>query len=143
MATTTVTNRCREYWFKGVLDAENDTLKLALYNNSGHDANSSAYTTTAEASGSGYTAKGNTLTGVSITVDTSSNVAYMDCNDSQWTSSTITATDAMIFADNVTTPAADPAMGIFDFNGSKSSSSGTFTVQFPTASATTAIIRIA
>ena len=143
MATTTITNRCREYWLKGVLDAENDTLKLALYNNSGHGANTNAYTTTAEVSGSGYTAKGNTLSGVSVTTDTSNNVSYVDFSDSQWTSSTITATDCMIFADNIASPAADPAMYIGDFNGSKSSSSGTFTVQFPTASATTAIIRIA
>lgn len=143
MATTTITNRAREYLLNGYLDFLNDTINIALYNNSSHDANTTVYTTTAEASGAGYTAKGNALSGASIATDTTNNVAYVDFSDSQWTSSTITATDCMIFHDSVVSPAADPASYIGDFNGSKSTSSGTFTVQMPNASATTAIIRLA
>ena len=143
MATTTFTNRHRYYLSQGALNASTDTHRLALYNNSNHDANSNAYTTTAEVVGTGYVAKGNTLTGIAITNDTANNVVYWDYNDTQWSSATITATDCMIFADNVTSPAADPALYIGDFGGSRSSSAGTFEVRMPSAGPTTAIIRYA
>ena len=143
MATTTMTNRCREYSWKKALDFENDSFNCALYNGSGHGANSNAYTATNEVVGTGYTAKGNLLTGNTLAVDTTNNVAYVDFDDTQWSSSTITATDCMIFDDTVTTPAADPAVYIGDFNGSKSTSSGTFTVRMPTAAYNTAILRFA
>jgi hypothetical protein len=144
MATTTITNRCREYLLNGDLDFAADTYNMALYNGSGHDANTNTYTSTAEASGTGYTAKGVTMSGVGISVDTTNNVATVDwTTDPQWTSATITATDCMIFAESVTSPASDPAVYIGDFSGSKSSSSGNFTVVLPAPAYNTAIIRIA
>ena len=144
MATTTITNRAREYLLNGDLDFAADTINMALYNGSGHGANTTVYTVTNEASGTGYTAKGVTMAGVSITVDTSNNVAYVDWStDPSWAASTITATDCMIFHDSVTSPAADPASYIGDFNGSKSSSSGTFSVVLPAPAFNTAIIRLA
>jgi hypothetical protein len=143
MATNALTNRCRQYSFLGALDFENDTHQFALYNGSGHDANTNQYTATNEASGTGYSAKGNTLTGVSVNVDTTNDVVYVDWDNTQWTSSSITSTDGMIFADNVTTPAQDPAIAILDFNGSKSTSSGTFQVIMPTPAYNTALVRFA
>lgn len=145
MATTTITNRARQYFLNGDIDMAADTINMALYSSSGHDANTNTYTSTAEvATGSGYTAKGVVMSGVSIAVDTSNNVAYVDwTTNPSWATSTITATDCMIFADSVTSPAADPAIYIGDFGGSKSSSSGTFEVVLPAAAYNTAIIRMA
>lgn len=144
MATTTICNNARRDFLSGVIDFSSDTINMALYNNSSHDANDGAYTTTAEVSGTGYTAKGVAMSGVAIAVDTSANVAYVDwTTDPSWSSSTITATDCMIFHDSITTPTADVASYIGDFSGSKSSSSGTFQVVLPVAAAATAIIRIA
>jgi len=144
MATTTITNRARQYLLNGDLDFAADTINMALYNNSSHDANQDTYTATAEVAGTGYSAKGVAMAGVSISIDTSNNVAFVDWStDPSWTSSTITATDCMVFHDSVTSPSADPASYIGDFSGSKSSSSGTFTVQLPAAAYNTALIRLA
>lgn len=143
MATTTITNRAREDWLKANIDIETDTNNMALYNGSGHAANTSAYTATNESSGTGYVAKGKALTGVVITIDTSNNVAFVDWDDVVWTSSSITSTDCLIFADSVTTPVADPSIYVGDFGGSKTSSSGNFTVQMPVTAWNTAIVRIA
>ena len=144
MATTTITNNARRDWLNGDIDFAADTINMALYNGSGHDANTGAYTATNEASGTGYTAKGVVMAGVAIAVDTTNNVAYVDWStDPSWTTATITATDCMIFHDSITTPTADVASYIGDFSGSKSSSAGTFQVILPAAAYNTAIIRIA
>ena len=117
---------------------------MALYNGSGHDANTGAYTATNEASGTGYTAKGVVMAGVAIAVDTTNNVAYVDWStDPSWTTATITATGCMIFHDSITTPTADVASYIGDFSGSKSSSAGTFQVILPAAAYNTSLVRIA
>lgn len=117
---------------------------MALYNGSSHNANSGAYTTVSEASGTGYTAKGVVMAGVAVAVDTSNNVAYVDWSTNpSWATSTITATDCMIFHDSITTPTADVASYIGDFAGSKSSSSGLFQVVLPAPAFNTAVIRIA
>jgi hypothetical protein len=89
-------------------------------------------------SGTNYTAKGNSLTRVDPT--TSSTTAYTDFADSTWSSSTITARGALIFNDSAS---GDPTVCVLDFGSDKSSSSGDFTVVFPTASSSAAIIRIA
>jgi len=85
-----------------------------------------------------YVAKGNTL--VNVTPVSSSTTAYTDFGDSTWSSSTITARGAMIFNDDAS---GDPSVIILDFGSDKSSSSGDFTIVFPTADASSAIIRIA
>ena len=115
------------------------TFQIALYTDSASfTASTTAYTTSNEITGTGYTAKGNTLTRVDPT--TSSTTAYTDFADSTWSSSTITAMGAMIFNDSAS---GDPSIVILDFGADKSSSSGDFKVVFPTADASNAIIRIA
>jgi hypothetical protein len=117
-----------------------DTFKLALYNNSASfTAATTAYTTTNEVSASGtYTAGGGTLTNVTPT--SSSTTAFTDFADLSFTGATITAYGAMIYND---TAAGNPSVCILDFGGAKSSSSGTFTIVFPAADITNAILRIA
>jgi hypothetical protein len=121
------------------LNSGGSTFKLALYTNSAtFTAATTAYTSTNEVSGTNYTAKGNTLTRVDPT--TSSTTAYTDFADTTWSSSTITARGALLFND---TASGDPTCIVLDFGADKSSSSGDFTVQFPSASSSAAIIRIA
>lgn len=116
-----------------------DTFYLALYTSSATlDATTTAYTVTNEVSGTGYVAGGQALTTVAPT--SSGTTAFLDFDDETWTSSTITARGAMIYND---TQAGDPAVAILDFGGDKTSTAGDFTVVFPTADASNAIIRIA
>ncbi len=116
-----------------------NTFNIALYTNSASfTAATTAYTTGNEVSGTGYTAKGNSLTRVDPT--TSSTTAYTDFADSTWSSSSITARGALIFNDSAS---GDPTVCVLDFGSDKASSSGDFTVVFPSAGASTAIIRIA
>ena len=116
------------------------TFKLALYNNSASfTAATTAYTTTNEVAASGsYTAGGGTLT--KVTPTSSGTTAFTDFADLSFTTATITAFGALIYNDTAT---GDPAVAVLDFGGSKSSTSGTFTIVFPAATASTAIIRIA
>lgn len=116
-----------------------NTFKLALYTSSATlDATTTAYSATNEASGTGYSAGGGTLTNVTPT--TSGTTAYTDFADLTFSSATITANGALIYND---TAAGDPAVVVLAFGGDKSSSAGDFTIQFPTADASNAIIRIA
>ena len=117
-----------------------DTFKLALYDNSASfTAATTAYTATNEVSASGsYSAGGGALTNVTPT--SSSTTAYTDFADLSFTSATITAYGAMIYNDSAT---GNPSVCILDFGGAKTSTSGTFTIVFPTADASSAIIRIA
>ena len=116
-----------------------NTFNIALYDNSASfTAATTAYTATNEVSGTAYVAKGNTL--VNVTPTSSSTTALTDFSDSTWSSSTITARGAMIFND---TASGDPSVVILDFGSDKSSSSGDFTIVFPTADSSSAIIRIA
>jgi hypothetical protein len=115
------------------------TFKIALYdNNASFDASTTAYTATNEVSGTGYSAGGNTLTRVDPT--SSGTTAFTDFADTTWSSSTITARGAMIYNDSA---AGNPAVVILDFGSDKTSTNGDFTVVFPTADASNAIIRIA
>lgn len=117
-----------------------NTFKLALYDNSASfTAATTAYTATNEVANSGtYAAGGGTLTNVTPT--SSGTTAFTDFADLSFTSATITAFGAMIYND---TAAGDPAVCILDFGGAKTSTTGTFTIIFPTADSTSAIIRIA
>jgi len=116
-----------------------DTFKIALYTSSATlGASTTAYTASNEVSGTGYTATGNTLTNVTPT--SSSTTAYTDFADTTWSSATITANGALIYND---TEAGDPAVCVLAFGGDKTSTNGDFTIQFPTADASNAIIRIA
>ena len=144
MAVTTLTNNFRKGLLVGNYDMDSDTINLALYNGSGHDANTTAYTATNESSGTGYTAKGVVMSGVVQSTDTTNNVSFLDwTTDPSFATSTITATDCLIFDDTVTTPATDASCYVGDFGGSRSSSGGTFTIVLPGATFSTAVIRLA
>jgi hypothetical protein len=111
-----------------------NTFKLALYTNSAtFTAATTAYTATNEVSNSGsYSAGGGALTNVTPT--SSGTTALTDFADLEFTSATITARGALIYNDSA---------AVLDFGADKTSTTGTFTIQFPTADATNAIIRIA
>jgi hypothetical protein len=117
-----------------------DTFKLALYTNSASfTAATTAYTSVNEVGASGsYSAGGGALTNVTPT--TSGTTAFTDFDDLSFTSATITARGALIYND---TAAGDPVVVVLDFGSDKTSTAGTFTIQFPTADASNAIIRLA
>ena len=117
-----------------------NTFKLALYDNSASfTAATTAYTATNEVANSGtYAAGGGALTNVTPT--STGTTAFTDFADLSFTSATITAYGALIYND---TAAGDPTVCVLDFGGAKTSTSGTFTIIFPTADASNAIIRIA
>jgi hypothetical protein len=116
-----------------------DAMKLALFTSSATlSAATTDYSTTNEASGTGYSAGGGALTNVTPT--SSGTTAFTDFNDLTFSSSTITARGAMIY--NTQTGTTD-AVAILDFGADKTSTNGDFTIQFPTADASNAIIRIA
>ena len=124
------------------LNSGGSTFQLALYTNSAtFTAATTAYTTSNEISntaGSAYSAKGNTLTRVDPS--TSGTTALTDFADSSWSSASFTARGALIFNDSAS---GDPTVLVLDFGADKSASNGTFSVVFPTADASNAIIRIA
>ena len=117
-----------------------DVFKLALYTNSASfTAATTAYTATNEVANSGsYAAGGGALTNVTPT--TSGTTAFADFDDLAFTSATITARGALIYNSSA---AGDPTVAVLDFGSDKTSTTGTFTIQFPTADASNAIIRIA
>lgn len=120
-----------------------DTFKLAMYTNSASfTAATTAYTTSNEVSGSGYTAGGAALTNVTPT--TSGTTALTDFNDVTFSTATITARGALIY--NTTTGSGTnttDTVVVLDFGSDKTSTAGDFTIQFPSATASDAIIRIA
>ena len=127
----------------GEMDFSSDTsqsFKIALYTSDATlDATTTAYSTTNEVSGTGYTAGGNTLSiATNPTNDVSGTVAYIDFSDTTWTSSYITARGALIYKAGGTTP----AVAVLDFGADKTTVNQTFSIVFPVASATTAILRI-
>ncbi|MDB4313356.1 hypothetical protein N9977_00260 [bacterium] len=116
-----------------------NTFRCAMYTNSASfTAATTAYTATNEVTGTAYVAKGNAL--VNVTPTSTSTTAFTDFSDTTWSSSTITARGAMIYNDSAS---GDPSVVILDFGSDKSSSSGDFTIVFPTGDSTSAIIRIA
>ena len=120
-----------------------DTFKLALYTNSAtFTAATTAYTATNEVGDSGsYSAGGGTLTRIDPT--TSGTTAFTDFADLSFTTATITARGALIYNTTPTHTYTNPAVAVLDFGSDKTSTAGTFTVQFPTADASNAIIRVA
>ena len=132
-----------------ILEAEHNftastgnTFNLALYDSDATlGAGTTAYTTSEEitnTSGTAYSAKGKALTSVTPTLDSST--AVCDFADVSWTSASFTARGCLIFNDS---HATDASVCAIDFGGDKTATSGTFTIQFPAAGASTAIIRIA
>lgn len=119
-----------------------DTFKIALYSSAATlDATTTAYTSSNEVANSGtYVAGGGSLTNVTPT--TSGTTAFTDFDDISFTSATINARGALIYNTTPTHTYTNPSVAVLDFGGDKISTSGTFTIQFPTADASNAIIRI-
>tara|TARA_R110000796_G_scaffold6645_1_gene23312 strand:- start:148 stop:579 length:432 start_codon:yes stop_codon:yes gene_type:complete len=129
-----------------LLDGEMDfssntvqTFKIALYTSSASlGATTTAYASTNEVSGTNYTAGGNTLS-ISATPAASGTTAFLDFADTTWSNATITARGALIYKSG----GSNPAVAVLDFGTDKTSTAGDFTVQFPAADASNAIVRIA
>ena len=123
------------------------SFKLALYTDiSGFSTSSTAYTTTNEVSSSGtsYTAGGNTLTNNGVTGWSSATTAFIDFADTSFTTATITAQFALIYqSSGGANSASANAVCWLDFGGDFTTTGGTFTIQFPAAGTSTAIIRLA
>ena len=115
-----------------------NTFNIALYDNSASfTAATTAYTTSNEISGTNYSAKGQALNPVTPT--TSGTTALVDFADEVFSSVTLSAVGAVIYNDTN----SDKLVVVLDFGGTKTATNGDFTIQFPAAGASTAIIRIA
>jgi hypothetical protein len=130
----------------GVLDGTFDfssgtsqVFKIALFTSAATlDAATTAYTVTNEVSGTNYVAGGNTLT-ISQVPTSTGTTAFLDFADTTWANATITARGALIYK----VGGGDPAVAVLDFGSDKTSTSGDFTIVFPAADSSNAIIRIA
>jgi len=126
-------------------DISNDTIKLALYTDSATlDANTSAYAATNEVGDSGtYAAGGGTLANANVSLtktNATASTAFVDFDDLSFTSATISAQAALIY--NTSSANTNASIAVLDFGGVKTSTNGTFTIQFPTNDASSAILRI-
>ena len=121
------------------LDTGGATFKLALYTSAATiNAATTSYTTGSEVGASGtYAAKGGVLAGQATSLVATT--AFVDFSDRSWTGVTITARGALLY----NSTQARKAVCVLDFGADKTATSGTFTVQFPAATSTTAILRIA
>lgn len=144
-STTAMCTSFKLELLKGDHDFDTDTFKIALIKSSPTGTYGAATTNYSdvtgnsdEVTGAGYTAGGNTLS-VSGVPTSSGTTAFVDFADTTWASATITASAAIIY----NTSLANAAVAILDFGGDKTSTNGDFTIQFPTADASNAIIRIA
>jgi hypothetical protein len=132
----TLTTSFKQDILLGVHDLETDDIKMALFLATADlGAATTVYTTTGETSGTGYTAGGKTLTGV--TVLTSGTTAYVDFADPSWDPANFTARGALIY----NASKSNKAIAVLDF-GSDKTTTTTFTVQMPANTATSALIRI-
>jgi len=122
----------------GEHDLDTDVIKIALYTSAATlSAATTAYSTSDEVVGVGYTAGGNTLAGA--TVSLTGTTAFVDFTDTTWTTATITARGALIYNSSK----SDKAIAVLDFGSDKTSTAGDFVVQFPANDSSSAIIRIA
>jgi hypothetical protein len=132
----TLTTSFKQDILLGVHDLDTDTIKMALYLATANlGAATTLYSVAGETSGTGYTAGGNTLTGV--TVLTSGTTAYVDFADPTWNPANFTARGALIY----NASKSNKAIAVLDF-GSDKTTTTTFTVQMPANTATSALIRI-
>ena len=130
-----------------------DTFKLALYTSSASiDANTTAYTTSNEVTCTNYTAGGSALTNLGVVTsnnNSSTGTGFTDFSDLTFSNATITARGALIYNStpsansNANTTLTNAAVAVLDFGSDKTSTNGDFTIIFPSATNTTAIIRIA
>tara|TARA_R100001460_G_scaffold23208_2_gene46890 strand:- start:1973 stop:2401 length:429 start_codon:yes stop_codon:yes gene_type:complete len=119
-------------------NSSGDTFKLALYTSSATlGATTTSFTTTGQASGTNYTSGGSNLTNVTPT--SSGTTAFTDFADLTFSTATVTARGCMIYNSSD----SNKSVATIDFGGDKTSTAGDFTIVFPAAAASTAIIRIA
>ena len=116
-----------------------DTFKIALFTSAATlGATTTAYSTSNEVTGTNYVAGGNTLT-ISANPASTGTTAFLDFADTTWSNASITARGALIYKSG----GGDPAVAVLDFGSDKTSTAGDFTIVFPAADASNAIIRIA
>jgi hypothetical protein len=121
----------------GEHDLETDVINIALYTSAANlDAATTAYSTSGEVVGSGYSAGGETLTGVTVLL--SGTTAYVDFSDATWNPANFTARGALIYNSSK----SNKAIAVLDFGADKTATT-TFTVQMPANTASSALIRIA
>ena len=136
--TQAVCNSFKQELLQGLHDLDGHTLKLALYTSSATlGPTTTAFSTTNESSGTNYTSGGATIANVAVAV--SGTVAYVDFDDVSFSSATISdAAGALIYNSS----ASNRAIAVIDFGSTKSVAAGTLTISLPSASASTALIRI-
>ena len=144
ITTNAITNSFKEETFQGIHNftpSTGDVFKLALYTSAasiGADTTSYAVGIAGQVGNTGqYTAGGGAL--VNALVSVNGTTAFTDFNDISFTGVTLTAAGALIYND---TESGDPSVCVLDFTGDKTATAGTFTIQFPAANDTQAIIRI-
>ena len=142
--TTAMCNTFKQELLGGVHDLDTDSLKLALIKASPSGTYGAATTNYSdvtgnsdEATGTGYSAGGQNLDGATISVD--GTTAIVDFTDEVFSSATVSADGCIIYNSS----ASNKAICVIDFGGTKTSTNGDFTIQFPAADASNAIIRIA
>ena len=140
--TTCITNQFKLDILKGGHQfggTATGTFKWALYVTATMGATTNAYTATAEITGTGYTATG---VGTAPTLSASGTTTYVDFVDPQWTASSFTADGTLLYCSSIANGATtNGSIGLWDFSGPKTVSSGTFTIVLPTADTTNAILR--
>ena len=142
--TTAMCNSFKQELLGGVHDLDTDTIKIALIKDTPSGSYGAATTNysnvtvnTDEATGTNYTTGGNTLGSAVISLDGST--AIVDFADTTWASATVSADGCIIYNASQT----NRAIAVIDFGGTKTSTNGDFTIEFPTADASNAIVRIA
>ena len=130
-------NTFKEDLMDTTANLEANTLKVALYDNTATlSSATTAYATANEVTGTNYTAGGEAMTGMAVTLDGST--AIFDADNVSWANATITAQAAGIYNNSL----SNAAIAVLDFGGNKTSTNGTFEIQMPNANASTALIRI-
>ena len=139
--TQALCNSFKQQLMLGDHDLDSDTLKIALYTSAASlDEDTTAYSATNEVSGAGYSAGGITLTNVSVSVDNTNDVAFVDFDDPVFQDVTITARGALIY--NTSSTNTNAAIAVLNFGADKTATNGDFTVVLPAAAHNTAVIRI-
>ena len=130
-------NTFKEDLMDTTANLEANDLKVALFDNTATlSSATTAYAVANEVSGSGYTAGGEAMTGMAVTLDGST--AIFDADNVSWANATISAQAAVIYNNSF----SNAAIAVLDFGSVKTSTNGTFEIQFPNANASTALIRI-
>ena len=133
-----LTNSFKQEMLQAGQNLATDTLRMALYTAfSDIGPLTTAYTTTNEVTGTGYTAGGVAVTGATITTDVQTGTVYVDFNNVSWPGANFVARGALIY--NVTR--SNKSVAVLDFGSDKTFTSTNNTVTMPVNSATTALIR--